>query len=227
VRLLLNLENDVTGLDTGSLVTLASELDLGAASNAPVDVDVENLSVNRSLLAVALLAAILVLNDFSLAITVRADSLEALNHGAHLAHHGLHTSTIAACALTNGTVLSSETVTLGADDRPLQRKLGDLASVDVLEGNLVGVVDGASLRRTTVLHATKHATHSAKATTAKELGKQILGSHATGTAGTTLKTSLTILVVDLTLLGIGKDLVGMRDLLEFLFGSGVVGVLVY
>lgn len=227
VRLLLNLENNVTSLNTGSLVTFASELDLGATLDTPVDMDVENLSVHGGLLAVALLAAILILDDFTFTIAVRADSLEALNHGAHLAHHSLHTSTIAARALANSAILSSKAVALGANDGSLQRKLGDLAAVDILEGNLVGVVDGASLGRPTVLHATKHATHSTEATTAKELGKQIFGSHAASAARTTLETCFTILIVDLTLLGVGQDLVGTRDLLEFLFGSGVVGVLVY
>lgn len=227
VRLLLNLENNITSLNTRSLVTFASELDLGAALDTPVDVDVENLSVNGGLLAVALLAAILILDNLAFTIAVGADSLEALDHGAHLAHHSLHTSTVAARALANGTILSSKAVALGADDGSLQRKLGDLAAVDILEGNLVGVVDGASLGRPAVaLHATKHATHSTKAATAKELSKEIFSSHAATAAGTTLETGFTILVVDLTLLGVGKDLVGAGDFLEFLFGSGVVGVLV-
>lgn len=227
VRLLFNLENNITSLNTRSLVTFASELDLGAALDTPVDVDVEDLSVNGGLLAVALLATILILDNFTFTIAVGADSLEALNHGAHLAHHSLHTSTIAARALANSTILSSKAVALGADDGSLQCKLGDLATVDILERNLVGVVDGASLRRSTVLHAAKHATHSAKATTAEELGKQIFSSHAASATGTTLETGFTILIVDLTLLGVGKDLVSTGDLLEFLFGSGVVGVLVY
>lgn len=186
VRLLLNLKHNVAGLNAGSLVTFAAELDLGAASNTPVDMDVENLSVNRCLLAVALLAAILVLDDFSFTIAVWADSLEALDHGAHLAHHGLHTSTIAACALADGTVLSSEAVTLGADDGPLQGKLGNLASVDILEGDLVRVVNGTSLGRATVLHTTEHASHATEAATAKELSKQVFSGHAARTTCATL-----------------------------------------
>lgn len=227
VRLLLDFEDNVTSLNTRSLITLTTELDLGAAANTPVDVDVENLSVDRCLLAIALLAAILVLDDFAFTVAVGADSLEALDHGAHLAHHGLHTSTIAARALLNGALLASKTVALGADDGPLQRKLGDLASVDVLERDLVGVVNGAGLGRAAVLHTTEHASHAAKATAAEELSKQIFSSHATTTPSTALETCFTILIVDLSLLGIGEDLVGVRDLLELLFGSGVVGVLVW
>lgn len=184
VGLLLNLENNVPGLDAGSLVTFAAELNLGAASNTPVDVDVEDLSVNCGLLAVALLAAVLILDDFSFTIAVGANGLEALDHGTHLAHHGLHTGSVTACTLADGTILSSETVALGADDGSLQGQLGNLASVDVLEGDLVGVVNGASLGRATVLHATKHASHAAEATTAKELSKQILSSHAARTTCT-------------------------------------------
>lgn len=116
VRLLLNLENDITGLDARRLITLATELDLGAAADTLVDVDVEHLAIDRGLLSVALLAAILLLDDLALTVTIRADSLETLDHGTHLAHHGLHTMAIAAGTLLNGTLLATETLTLGADD---------------------------------------------------------------------------------------------------------------
>lgn len=114
--LLLNLKNDITGLNTRCLVALASELDLSAASDTLVDVDVEDLAVDGGLLSVTLLAAILILDDLTLSVTVRADSLEALDHGAHLAHHGLHTVAITASASLDGTLLSTKTFALRADD---------------------------------------------------------------------------------------------------------------
>ena len=40
--LLLNLKDDVTSLDARSLVTLTAELNLGAAANALVDVNVKD-----------------------------------------------------------------------------------------------------------------------------------------------------------------------------------------
>lgn len=66
------------------------------------------------------------------------------------------------------------------------------------------------------------------ATAAEELGEKILGVHATSHSwATILKSSLAILVVNLALLRVGKDLVCVRNLLE-LFGRGwVVCVLIW
>ena len=96
VGLLLNLEDDVASLYTRRLITLASELDLGTASNTAINVNVQNLAVDDRLLAAAALAAVLLLDNLALAVAVGADCLETLNHGSHLAHHGLHTVTVTA-----------------------------------------------------------------------------------------------------------------------------------
>ena len=116
VRLLLNLELHITGLDARHLVTLTTELNLVAIANTLVDVDVEDLALNNGLLSVTLLAAVLVTDDLSLAVTVGADGLEALDHRAHLAHHGLHTATVAAGALLNSTLLATTAITARTDD---------------------------------------------------------------------------------------------------------------
>jgi hypothetical protein len=133
VWLLLNLEYDISRLDARKLVAFPTELDLVAALNTAVDVDMQDLALDDSLLAVALLAPVLVTDDLALSLAVRADSLETLNHGAHLPHHVLHTAAIAASTLLDSTLLTADTVTLGANDRLLESKLGDLAAVDVLE----------------------------------------------------------------------------------------------
>lgn len=201
VRLLLNLENDIASLDTRCLVTFTSELDLGAASNTLVDVDVEDLAVDGCLLSVALFASVLLLDDLTLSVAVGADSLESLDHRTHLAHHGLHAVAITARAALDSALLATKTLALGADDGPLKSQLGDLAAVDVLKGDLVSVVDGSGLGRATVhTTASKHAAKtSSKAASAEELSKQVLGGHAT-TAGTALEAGLTILIIDLALL---------------------------
>jgi hypothetical protein len=109
----------------------------------------------------------------------------------------------------------------------LESELRDLASVNVFQGNFVGVVNGSSLGGATArTAAAEHASHSTETTTAEELGKQVLSGHAT-TTGTALKAGLTILVVDLSLLGIGENFVSVRDFLELFLGIGVVCVLVY
>lgn len=229
VGLLLDLEDDITGFYSRGLVTVAAELDLGAAADAAVDVDVQHLPVNHGLLAVALLAPVLVLDDLALAVAVRAHGLEPLDHGTHLAHHGLHTVAITATAALHGALLAADTGALGADDGSLERQLGDLALVDVLQGDLVRVVDGARLGRAPARHsaAAEHPTHTAAAAASEELGEQILGGHATrAAAAAALEASLAILVVDSALLRIGEDLVRGRDVLELILGFGVVRVLV-
>lgn len=224
VGLLLDLEDDIARFYARRLVAVAAELDLGAAADTTVDVDVEDLPVDNGFLAVALLAPVLVLDELALAVAVGAHGLEALDHGAHLAHHHLHTLAVTPGAALDGALLAAEAGALGADDGPLEGQLGDLALVDVLEGDLVRVVDGARLGGAPVHAAAEHAAETAAA--AEELRKQVLGSHAAA-ASATLKTGLAILVVDLALLGIREDLVRGRDLLELLLGLGVQLVLVY
>jgi hypothetical protein len=228
VGLLLDLEDDVASLDARCLITVAAELDLGASANTTVDMNVEHLTVHNGLLSVALLAAILVLDDLTLAVAVGADGLESLDHGTHLAHHCLHTLTVTSSTPAHSALLASVTLALGADDGPLQGELGNLSAVYVLERDLVRVVDCSCLGGTALATAAKHTAHAAEAAAAssEELSEQILGGHATA-AGTALETSLTILVVESALLGVGKNLVGVRNLLELLLGIGVVGVLVW
>ena len=207
VRLLLDLELHVTGLNARHLVTLASEVDLGAALHTLVDVNVEHLALDDGLLAGALLALVLLADLLTLTVAVGADGLESLDHGTHLAHHGLHTLALAALASLHSTLLTTAAITLGADDALLQGKLGNLAAVDVLERDLVNVVDGASLLGAgvaTAEHAAHAAESSASTAAAEELCEQVLGSHASAAAHSTtlLETLLTILVVDLALLGV-------------------------
>jgi hypothetical protein len=109
----------------------------------------------------------------------------------------------------------------------LKSELRDLTTVDVFQRNLVGVVNGSGLGGATVhTAAAKHTAHATETTTSEELSEQVLGGHAT-TSGTALEAGLTILIVDLSLLGIGENFVGMGDLLELFLGIGVVCVLVY
>ena len=161
--LLLDLEDDISSLDARRLITLTSELDLGTTLNTLVDVDVEDLAINNSLLSAALLATVLVLDDFTLTTAIRADGLETLDHGTHLAHHRLHTLAITASALLDSTLLATDTGALGANDGSLQGEFGHLATVDVLERHLVSVVNGASFGGAAAVHTTaaEHTAHAA------------------------------------------------------------------
>ena len=211
VGLLFDLENDIACEDAGSLVTLATELDLGAALDTTVDVDVQHLAVDNRLLAHALLAAILVLHNLTLAVAVRAHRLEALDHRAHLPHHRLHTVAVAGRAGPDSALLAAAALALGANDRPLQGELGHLTAIDVLERDVVDVVDRLGLGGTAlVMHAAEHASEAASQTAAaEELGEEVFGRHARAGAGATLQTSFAILVVYLALLSIRQDFIGM------------------
>jgi hypothetical protein len=212
VGFLLDLENDVASENVGGLVTLATELDLGTALNASVDMDVQDLAINHGLLAEALLATILVLDNLALAIAVWAHRLEALDHGTHLAHHCLHAVAVACCALPDSALLAAAALALGADDGTLKSQLGDLAAVDVLERDVVNVVDRLGLGRAAlVVHAAEHTAEAAAeaAAAAEELRKEVLGRHAAAATSTAFQSGLTILVVYLALLGIRQDLVGV------------------
>lgn len=131
VRLLLDLELHVTRLHARHLITLASEVDLRPALHALVNVHVQDLPLDDRLLAVALLALVLLPDALTLAVAIRTHGLESLDHGTHLAHHGLHTLAIAALACLHRTILASAPITLGANDALLQCELRDLAAVDV------------------------------------------------------------------------------------------------
>jgi len=230
VGFLLNLEDDIAWFYAGQLIALAAELDLVARLDAAVDVYVQDFSLDDRLLAVALLAAVLVADDFSFALAVGADGLEALDHGAHLAHHVLHAAAIAAGALLNGAVLATDAVALGADDGFLECELGYLAAVDILERDFVDVADCAGFLGALFASAAHAAAeHAAKGTAAaaEELREQILGCHAaTSSHAALLKAFLAILVVYLALLRVRENFVCVGEVLELVRGLWVVGVLV-
>ena len=120
MRLLLDFELNVTGQNAGHLVTLTAEIDLVAGLHASVDVDMQDLPLDNSLLTQTALAAVLVADDLSLTVTVGADRLEALDHGSHLAHHGLRPGTTAASTSLDGTLLTTPAFTLRTNHRLLQ-----------------------------------------------------------------------------------------------------------
>lgn len=225
VGLLLDFKDNVSGHDIGHLVTLPAELDLVAILDTLVNVDVKHLALHNGLLAAAALAAVLVADDLTLTITVRADGLEALDHRTHLAHHALHTGTTTAVTRLDRTLFTTAAIAARADDRFLQCQLRDLATVDILQVDLVHMVDGTGLLRASVPHSTtEHATKGTP-TAAEELCKEILSAHSTsGTSA--LQAFFTQLVIDRTLLRIRQDFVRVGQFLELLCGLGIIGVLV-
>ena len=145
VRLLLNLKHNVTSKNTWHLITFATEFNLVPALHTTVNVDMKDLALDNSLLAHAPFASVTVANGLSFALAVRTDGLEALDHGSHLAHHSLHTRTVAASACSDRTLFATTSLTSRADDGLLEGQLGDFASVDIFERDLVNMVDCSGL----------------------------------------------------------------------------------
>lgn len=195
VGLLLNLENDIARQSIRHLITLAAELNFVAIAHTLVNVDVEHLAFHNSLFRITLLATVLVSDRLTLTIAVRAYSLETLNHGTHLAHHGLHTATVAARTLLDSTFLATTTITPTADDGLLECQLRDFALVNVFEVHLVHVVDGTGLLGASFTHTTSE--HSTKAA-AEELRENILRVYTT----TVLHALFAMHVIEVALLGI-------------------------
>lgn len=131
--LLLDLELNVTRQYPWHLISFSTEVNLMPALHAPVHVDMQDLALNDRLLAEAFLAPISIPNDLSFTLTLWANGLKSLDHRTHLSHHGLHTSTVAAGAGLDGTLLTSTSIALRADDGFLQSQLRDLAAVDVFK----------------------------------------------------------------------------------------------
>lgn len=86
-------------------------------------------------------------------------------------------------------------------------------------------MDGAGLGRTAVVRAAEHASHATEAAASEELGEEILSGHA-AVACTAFEAGLTILVINLSLLRVGKNVVGLAKILELFLGVGVAWVLV-
>lgn len=224
VRLRLDLKHNISRHNPGHLITLPSELDLVAILNTLVDVHMQHLALDNRLLRIAALAAVTLTDHLTFTTAVIAHRLEALDHGAHLAHHGLHTGTIASRARLDRAFLTTTAVAARTDDRLLQRQFRHLTAVDVLQVNLVHVVDCPGLLGASIAHSTTE--HPAESTAAEELRKQVLGAHAAAHTAGALETLLAILVVESAFLVVRQDLVRVGQLLEFFGCFGVVGVLI-
>ncbi len=190
----------------------------------------EDLSLDNRLLAVASLALVLLADDLSLSITVGADSLETLNHRTHLAHHGLHAMAITTSTLLHRSLLSTTAFTSRANDGFLECELGDLASVNVFQRDLVDMVNGTGFWRATLLHTpTKH---TSKPTPAKgraareELREEVFSIHTASTT-TTFQSLFAILVIYRSLLGVRQNLIRMGEVFKFFYRIWVMGILVY
>jgi hypothetical protein len=115
VWFLLNFKLNVTREHPGHLITFTSEIDLMACLDPSIYMDVQDLAFHDGFLSQASLAPVFLANRLTLALAVWTDSLESLYHRAHLPHHSLHTSAIAARASLHGAFLATAAIAGWAD----------------------------------------------------------------------------------------------------------------
>jgi hypothetical protein len=224
VRFLLDFKLDVTRKHPRHLVTFTSEIDLVAGLNSSIYVNVQYLALDNGFLSQTSLAPIFLTNRLSLALAVRTDSLESLDHRPHLPHHGLHARAVATRASLYRAFFATASVTGWADYGFLQGKFRHFAAIDVFEGNLVNVVDDTCFLWACFAHSA--AKHPAKGTAAtEELSEQIFSVHAS-TAAALFQSLFAILIVELTFLGVRKNFIGFGEFFEYFGGLRVVGIFV-
>lgn len=136
VRLLLYDDDDVSGRDTWSLITLTIEGDRLPILHALVNMDLEHLLLRDNLARITCLAPIFVIDSLARTVAFVARRLHLLNHGTHLPECDAYTTSLARGTRSYGALLAAFAGTLRADDITGQCKLCRLALVEILEGNL-------------------------------------------------------------------------------------------
>lgn len=214
VRLLVDDDDDVAWNGVGCLVGLFLESDLLAIFHTLVDSDFEDLTLLVDLLAVALLAAVLGVDDLTLTLALGTSLLHLLNHGTELTEDDLDTLTVASATCLDSTLLTTSTIALLAENVLLKSKLGDLTSVELFKRDLDTVNEILALARTT--RASTSTTEETATSATEELGEEILGVHATAHSST-FEALFAKSVIEVTLVCVGEDFVCCSDGLE-LFG---------
>lgn len=222
VGLLVDDNDNIAWNGVGCLIGLFLECDLLAILHSLVDADLEDLALLVDLLAVALLAAVLGVDDLTLTLALGAGLLHLLNHGAELAEDDLDTLTIASATCLDSTFLATATLALFAENVLLEGKLGDLADVELLERYLDTVYKILALAGAAGTSASTTEESTASAT--EELREEILGVHA-ATHSLLVKTLLAESVIEITLFGIREDFVCCGDVLESFLITTLVWVL--
>jgi hypothetical protein len=217
VGLLLHNNDDITGLGSWELVSLSVE-GVGLPVRCTlVDLGIDDLLFLHDFLAIASLALILLVNDFTLSTTViTATSGLCVHAGSELLHFGYLTATSASATLLNGSFFAALTSARCANSFTVHSDLGLLTHVDFLKSHLQWVLHGLHLLGSLLLL-------SATLTT-KHLTENVV--HSTGAAtAALLEAFLTILVVGVTLLFIREHFVGTLELLESVLVTTTIGVI--
>jgi hypothetical protein len=204
VLLLLELDDDVTGDGVGGLIGSALENVGRSGDTALGNVNLDSLLLLDSLVTVTLAALGSGRDDVTLTLTLRAGNLLLGNHTrTDLANHDL--DTLALTATTDGDGGATFALAASADGVTSKTKLLSAASVDLFKGE--------SEREDNVLTFLLRRRTTTAATTTEE----IENIHViTTTTTTVLKGFLTALIIERTLVRVGKNLISMLDVLELI-----------
>jgi len=104
--------------------------------HALVDVYFEEFLVRDSLLSLTHRTPIARVDDLSATATFITRMLHLLEHRPELTQGNPDTATITRCALTDSTLLASLSGALDANDVAVQSEFGELAPVEVFEGDV-------------------------------------------------------------------------------------------
>mmetsp|Transcript_40633 Transcript_40633/g.102288 ORF Transcript_40633/g.102288 Transcript_40633/m.102288 type:complete len:207 (+) Transcript_40633:405-1025(+) len=173
--LLLQLQYDhnIASQHARSLVRLAGETNLGTGLHTTKNLDLENLLMRLGLLTVALGAAVLGIDDLTLAIAVRAVHLHLLHDAStDLTQTNDNSLAVAAAAmLGRAGSLGAASLAASAQDRLGHAQLARLAVVEIGQSNVERVHLILALARTAGSLAASPATEE---TVTEETAKHIL-----------------------------------------------------
>jgi hypothetical protein len=133
VGLLLDNDDDIAGLSTWELVGLPVEGVMLAIGRTLVNLSIDDFLFFVDLLAIANLALVLLIDDFSFSTTIVARTLGLSVHtGSELLHFGNHAATSASSALLDGAFLTAFTAAGLANTLAIDSDLSLFAHVDFL-----------------------------------------------------------------------------------------------
>lgn len=212
VGLFLHDDDNVTWLGAWVLVSLAVEVVSLSVWCSLVNISINDLLLLLDLLAQAVLASVLLVDNFALtsAVITRLSRLGVVAW-PELLHLGDHTSALARTASLNSAVFATLTITLCTNTLTVDCNFGFLSVVHVFKSDLEWVLEwlhllwpGVASWTAATKHLAENVVHSAAATAAF------------------FQAFLTILVVDVALLCVSENFVSFLQLLELLLVTTTV-----
>jgi hypothetical protein len=213
-------ENDIARRLVRVLIGLAFKNDALALHGTSGDVNLEDLLFLGCSLALALLASVLLLENLAGALAVVAKNSLASHHAGTDLSEGLD-DTVALATLARrslGLLLATRTLALAAENLLVGGKLDSLATVKLFQCHLVLLLlvrATSGSARTTGAAGTTRTSHAETEHLRKDIVEVDL--RTAGAAAGLVEGGHAVNIVELALLLIAKDFVGLCDFLELGF----------